>query len=159
MESLKEGMKAPQFKAIDAFGNEFTSDSLIGKTTVIFFYPKDMTPGCTKEACGFQEQFKAFEDNGVQIIGISPDGQNSHKKFIDKYNLQYTLLCDTDAEICKKFGIFKEKTLFGIKALGVERSTFVIDKNGIIVLAEKNVKVEGHVANVLEFINKQQNKS
>lgn len=155
MESLKEGMKVPQFQALDAFGNVFTSNSLIGKTTVIFFYPKDMTPGCTKEACGFQEQLNAFEDKGVQIIGISPDGQNSHKKFIDKHHLQYTLLCDTDTEICKKFGIFKEKTLFGIKALGVQRSTFVIDKNGIIIFADKNVKVQGHVAKVLDFINKQ----
>lgn len=153
MELLKEGMKAPLFKTKDAFGNTFSSDQLLGKTSVIFFYPKDLTPGCTKEACGFQENLKAFEKKEVQIIGISPDGETSHQKFIAKHELSFTLLTDTNLEICKQFQVYKEKITFGIKALGIERSTFIIDKEGFIIWVERKVKVDGHVDRVLAFID------
>jgi peroxiredoxin Q/BCP len=153
MESLKEGMKVPFFSVKDTLGNDFSNDNLMGKISVLFFYPKDMTPGCTKEACGFQDQLNDFEEKNVQIIGISPDSQSSHLKFSSKYELTYTLLSDTDLELCKKFGVYREKFNFGIKALGVERSTFIVDRDGTVLWTERKVKVEGHVERVLSFIN------
>jgi peroxiredoxin Q/BCP len=153
MEKIEIGEKIKPFKALDSSGNFFSDENFIGKTTVLYFYPKDMTPGCTQEACDFQANIEMFNRLGVQIVGVSPDSAKSHKKFIEKHALDFTLIVDEDAELCKHFKVFKDKTLFGIKALGVERSTFIIDKEGKIVWIEHKVKVAGHSARILDFLH------
>lgn len=145
--------KMPDFVASDCFETPLSSQDLLGKKTVIFFYPKDMTPGCTKEACQFRDAFDEFKNKGVSILGISPDGCPSHIKFIQKHDLPYTLISDQELHLCKLFEVYKEKALFGIKALGVIRSTFIIDEKGYIVWQERKVKVAGHVKRVLEAID------
>ncbi len=116
---------------------------------VLYFYPKDMTPGCTIEACTFRDLKREMEDLGAVVLGVSPDDRNSHAKFVAKHNLNFPLLVDAGAELAQKYGVWKEKNMYGKKSMGIERSTFLIDRNGVIRRAWRRVKVEGHDDQVL----------
>ncbi|MGE5435797.1 MAG: thioredoxin-dependent thiol peroxidase [Syntrophothermus sp.] len=149
---LKEGMSAPDFKAKDQDGNTISLSDYKGKNVVLYFYPKDNTPGCTKEACNFRDDLDEFTDLNAVILGVSADSEASHKKFISKYELPFKLISDPDKKIIQKYGVWKEKNNFGIKALGIVRSTFVIDKNGKIKKIFDKVKVDGHNQEVKEAL-------
>ena len=151
---LTEGKKAPSFKLKDQDGNYVSLKDFIGKQIVLYFYPKDDTPGCTKEACSFRDNFPDFKDINAVILGVSPDSPASHKKFISKYNLPFTLLSDEDKETLEKYEVWKEKNMYGKKYMGVERTTFIIDEEGKIKKIFSKVKVDGHDKEVLEVISK-----
>ncbi len=151
---LTEGKKAPSFKLKDQNGNDVSLKDFIGNQIVLYFYPKDDTPGCTKEACSFRDNFPDFKDIKAVILGVSPDSPASHKKFISKYNLPFTLLSDENKEVLEKYEVWKEKNMYGKKYMGVERTTYIIDENGKIKKIFPKVKVDGHDKEVLEAIMK-----
>jgi peroxiredoxin Q/BCP len=122
---------------------------------VLYFYPKDNTPGCTAEACDFRDMSGEFSELDTVILGVSLDDLKSHEKFIRKYDLPFLLLADTEAEVSKKYGVYKEKNMFGKKKWGIERSTFIIDKEGRLAKIYRKVKVDGHVKEALEFVKEQ----
>jgi peroxiredoxin Q/BCP len=150
---LKIGDKAPNFNTTLTNNTTLSLDSLIGKWVVLYFYPKDNTPGCTNEACNFRDNMGRLTTKGVEVIGVSPDSQKSHQGFINKYNLNFLLLSDEDKAICNLYGVLGEKTMFGKKVFGVIRSTFIIDPKGIIRYIFPKVKVEGHVEEVISKLN------
>jgi len=148
---LKEGSKAPDFTATDQAGRKIKLSAYRGaKNVVLYFYPKDMTPGCTTEACDFRDQHKKFKN--TVVLGVSIDSQERHQKFIDKYGLPFDLIADTDQKVVNKYGVWQEKSLYGKKFMGIVRSTFVIDKEGVIRKIFPKVKVKGHVDEVLAVI-------
>lgn len=153
--TLEIGSSAPLFSAASDEGEISLSD-LKGKNVVLYFYPKDDTPGCTIEAQDFTKKIKEFEKLDCVVLGVSKDSVKSHCNFINKYNLAYNLLADTDGEICAKYEVIKEKSMFGKKYFGIDRSTFLIDKMGKIVKIWNSVKVNGHVEEVLEALAKAQ---
>lgn len=140
---------APDFEAVDEQGKTHSLGSYKGKTVVLYFYPKDDTPGCTTEACGFRDSFAAYRKKGAIVLGVSPDDAKSHAKFKQKHELPFPLLVDTDKKICNEYGVWKEKSMYGRKYMGVERSTFVIGPDGRIKAAWRKVSVTGHVDEVL----------
>ncbi len=142
--NLKIGKQAPAFGLKNQDGEVISLNDFKGKNVVVYFYPKDDTPGCTKEACNFRDEFPKFDKLNAVIIGISPDSPESHTKFRNKYNLQFDLLSDEKKEIVKKYEVWKEKNLYGKKYMGVERTTFVIDAKGKIAKIFPKVKVENH---------------
>lgn len=147
------GDRAPSFSAPDATGNTISLSSFRGKKVVIlYFYPKDNTSGCTKEACGFRDSFDKLKAAGVEVIGVSPDSAASHQKFAAKYELPFTLISDTDKQICEAYGVWQEKSMYGRKYMGVARTTFVIDKKGKIAHVFEKVKTAGHEQEVLDWI-------
>lgn len=146
------GELAPDFALNDQNGTTVRLSDFKGKQVILYFYPKDDTPGCTKEACGFRDEYAKFTDNGTVILGVSPDDEKSHKKFVDKFELPFTLLADTDKTVCQAYDVWKEKNMYGRKSMGVVRTTFVIDPDGKIAKVFPNVKVDGHIAKVLESI-------
>ena len=147
----KEGNKAPDFSAKDQNGKTVKLASLKGKKNVVlYFYPKDMTPGCTTEACDFRDHHKKFKN--TVVLGVSIDSPERHQKFIDKYNLPFTLIADTNQKVVNKYGVWQEKSLYGKKFMGIVRSTFIIDKNGVIRKIFPKVKVKGHVEEILNEI-------
>lgn len=146
------GDALPQFKAQDQEGNTLMTEDFLGTPAVFYFYPKDDTPGCTKEACGFRDNMNRLADYDIAVVGISPDSAESHQKFIDKYQLNFTLLTDEDKSLCQKFDVLQEKNTYGKKSIGVERTTFLVDRDGIIQWIERPVSVEGHVDRVIEAI-------
>jgi peroxiredoxin Q/BCP len=150
--ALKEGMKAPEFKASATDGKTYSLADFKGKVVVLYFYPKDDTPGCTKEACSFRDSEAELKRLGVVVLGLSKDSVESHKKFTEKYNLNFPLLSDPDGKIIEAYGCFKEKSMFGKTALGIERSTFVIDKGGVVRKIWRGVKVDGHSEEVLAAV-------
>jgi peroxiredoxin Q/BCP len=143
------GDHAPAFSLPDQDGEMVSSDALAGRAYVLYFYPKDDTPGCTREACEFRDDFGKFERAGVRIIGVSPDKPESHVKFRKKYGLGFTLLADTEKELAQAFGVWKMKKNYGREYMGIERSTFFIDASGRIRKAWRGVKVDGHAKAVL----------
>lgn len=149
---VTEGKKAPNIKLPDADGEIVELSKLKGNTVVVYFYPKDDTSGCTKQALGFTESMQAFETAGAIVLGISPDSEKSHKKFADKHSLSVRLLADTEKKACEAYGVWVEKSMYGRKYMGVERSTFVIDKSGKVARIWRKVKVPGHVADVLSVV-------
>jgi peroxiredoxin Q/BCP len=150
---VKEGKKAPDFSGKNQDGKPVKLSSFkTKKSIVLYFYPKDMTPGCTTEACDFRDQFKNFKN--TIIIGISADSSERHRKFIDKYNLPFELISDENKKICEKYGVWQEKKLYGKTYMGIVRSTFIIDKAGIVQKIFTKVKVKCHVAEVLETLKK-----
>lgn len=149
---ITEGNKAPDFTLNDKNGNAVSLKQFKGKRVVLYFYPKDNTPGCTKEACNFRDEISLFQGLNAEIIGISADSEASHQKFAGKFDLPFTLLSDPDRRVIKDYGVWKEKNNFGIKALGIVRTTFIIDENGIIVKIFNKVKVEGHNKEVKEIL-------
>ena len=147
----KEGNKAPDFSAKDQNGKTVKLAPLKGKKNVVlYFYPKDMTPGCTTEACDFRDHHKKFKN--TVVLGVSIDSPERHQKFIDKYNLPFTLIADTNQKVVNKYGVWQEKSLYGKKFMGIVRSTFIIDKNGVIRKIFPKVKVKGHVEEILNEI-------
>lgn len=146
---LASGDAAPDFALPDQSGNPISLKSLKGKQVVLYFYPKDDTPGCTKEACGFRDSMARLTKAGAVVIGISLDGKEAHQKFIAKYSLPFTLLSDEDATVAKVYNVYKQKNMYGKKYWGIERSTFVIDEKGKIKEVFRKVKVDGHVDEVL----------
>ena len=148
---VKEGNKAPDFSATDQNGKKVKLSSFKGKKNVVlYFYPKDMTPGCTTEACDFRDQFKKFKS--TEILGVSIDSPERHQKFIDKYDLPFTLISDVDQKVVNKYGVWQEKKLYGRKFMGIVRSTFIIDKSGVVRKIFPKVKVKGHIDEVLEAL-------
>ena len=147
------GKPAPDFSLPSSGGETVTLRQFKGKKTVVlYFYPKDETPGCTKEACGFRDLSADFEKVDAVILGVSPDPIESHQKFATKHKLLFPLLADPDSVVAKAYGVWKQKNLYGKKYMGVERTTFVIDRTGRIAQIYPKVKVEGHVADVLGFL-------
>tara|TARA_B100000315_G_scaffold254696_1_gene296312 strand:+ start:1851 stop:2318 length:468 start_codon:yes stop_codon:yes gene_type:complete len=151
---VKEGNKAPDFrlKGVDEKGKEkdFTLKDFRGNKIILYFYPKDNTPGCTVEACDFRDNFKSLSNNGVVIMGVSPDSVNSHKKFREKQELNFALLSDPEKKVATKYGAFGEKKMYGKVTKGIIRSTFLINESGQIEKKWSNVKAKGHVEKVLE---------
>ena len=146
---IKEGQKAPEFSLPSSEGGEVSLKSLKGKPVVLYFYPKDDTPGCTREACAFRDAKAAMRKTGAVVLGVSPDSLAAHDKFTAKYKLNFPLLSDPDKAVAKKYGAFGEKLLYGKKVVGMIRSTFVIDAAGVVRKVFPRVKVDGHDAKVL----------
>ena len=149
---LKEGNKAPAFRLPTDKGEEVALKDLKGKRVVLYFYPKDMTPGCTQEACDFRDASALFKKGKTVILGISRDSVERHQKFREKYQLDFPLLSDEDGKVCKAYGVWKEKSLYGKKFMGIERTTFIIGPDGRIEKLFPKVKVNGHITGVLEAI-------
>jgi thioredoxin-dependent peroxiredoxin len=145
-----EGSKAPSFELPDASGTKVSLKNLLGKKNLIlYFYPKDMTPGCTTEACSFRDNIEGIRRLGAAVVGISGDSSASHQKFIEKHALNFPLLADSDNEVGKRYGVYKKKSLYGREFMGYERTTMIIDKNGVIRKVFPKVKVNGHTAEVV----------
>ena len=149
---MKIGEKLQNLKFVLSDGNDLFSDDFLGKKLVVYFYPKDDTPGCTKEALEFSELQKEFSKLNTNIIGISKDTIEKHKKFISKHELKIKLVSDENLEICKNFDVWIEKSMYGRKYMGIERSTFLFDENLVLLNAWRKVKVKGHAKEVLNFI-------
>ena len=147
---LKEGSAAPAFKTVDANGEAVSLKDLRGQKVVLYFYPKDDTPGCTKEACSFRDAFSQFKKKGIAVLGVSPDSEAKHQKFATKYNLPFTLLADTDKAIAEAYGVWGEKKFMGRTYMGVLRTTFLIDEKGKIKKIFEKVKPEDHASEVLQ---------
>lgn len=147
---IKEGDVAPDFTARDAEGNEIKLSDLRGRNVVLYFYPKDDTPGCTKEACSFRDASDVYEREGIKVLGVSTDDERSHQKFAQKYGLPFTLLADTDHAVADAYGVYGEKTFAGRKYMGVSRKTFLIDKEGRIKKVFDKVNVDEHADEVLD---------
>ena len=146
---LKEGNKAPDFTAIDQDGREVKLDDFAGKRVVLYFYPKDDTPGCTKEACSFRDADDVFNSKGIKVLGVSTDDEKSHQKFISKFQLPFDLLADIDKKIVNDYGVWGEKSMYGKKYMGTNRKTFLIDGDGTIVKIFEKVDVANHADEVL----------
>ena len=145
---IEEGRKAPDFTLQTDKGDKLKLSSLRGSQVVLYFYPKDDTPGCTKEACEFRELLPDLTSRNTVVLGVSPDSVESHGRFRDKYDLSFTLLADPGHKVAEKYGAWREKTLYGRTSLGIVRSTFVIDAEGRVVKVFKNVRAAGHAAKV-----------
>ena len=150
---INVGDSIPSFSALDQEEEVVASDDLLGNPFVIYFYPKDDTPGCTAEACSFRDNMERLDERGILVVGVSPDSVSSHKKFMHKHGLNFTLMADDSQEICKRFDVLREKEVDGKKILAVERTTFVVDATGIIRWIERPVNVEEHVDRVLKFLD------
>lgn len=149
---LAEGSSAPDFTLLDQDGKETTLSALKGKPVVLYFYPKDDTSGCTKQACDFRDTQPAIKKAGAVVLGVSPDSVASHVKFAKKYELPFTLLSDPDHAVAEKYGVWVEKSMYGRKYMGIERTTFLIDSKGKIAEIWKKVKVPGHVEAVVNSL-------
>ena len=149
---LEVGKKAPDFSLLNQDGNKISLKDYLGKKVVLYFYPKDDTSGCTKEACSFSADLPKFSKVDAIILGVSPDSVKSHKKFSEKYKLKFDLLADEEKKIVEKYGVWKEKSMYGRKYMGVERTTFIINENGKIKKIFNKVKVEGHNKEVMESL-------
>jgi peroxiredoxin Q/BCP len=147
---LKEGDAAPDFEARDAEGNNVRLSEMRGRKVVVYFYPKDDTPGCTKEACSFRDSFAEYGRRGIKVLGVSTDDEKSHRKFAEKYSLPFTLLADTDHAVADAFGVYGEKQFAGRNYMGVSRTTFLIDERGRVARVFDKVKVDEHAAEVLK---------
>jgi len=149
---LEIGKKAPSFKAKLQDGSEVSSNGLKGNKYVLYFYPKDDTPTCTKQACNIRDNYSQFQDSNIHIYGVSPDGEKSHLKFKTKYDLPFQLIMDEDQALCEKFGVWGEKKNFGRTYMGVKRTTFVIDENGKIADIITKVKADNHTEQIFESL-------
>jgi peroxiredoxin Q/BCP len=147
---IKEGDEAPDFEVRDAEGNNVKLSDLRGRKVVLYFYPKDDTPGCTKEACSFRDSFAEFGRRGIKVLGVSLDDETSHRKFADKYGLPFKLLADTDHAVADAYGVYGEKQFMGKKYLGVNRVTFLLDEQGRVKKVFDKVNVEQHADEVLK---------
>jgi len=150
---LKQGQLAPDFRLPDEKGDLHSLSNFRGGKVVLYFYPRDNTPGCTREACAFQVAYPDFRGSGVTVIGVSKDSQSSHKKFIEKYNLPFLLLSDTELEAIKAYDVWKEKTLYGKKSFGVVRSTYVIDEKGVIEKVYEKANPDTNAAEILQYLS------
>ncbi len=153
MAMVKEGKAAPKFTLPSSEGGEVSLEDLKGKTVVLYFYPKDDTPGCTRQACAFRDSQAAIKKKGAVVLGVSGDSLAAHEKFKAKYKLNFPLLSDPDKAVAKKYGAWGEKVMYGKKVTGMIRSTFVIDKEGIVSKVFPRVRVDGHAEKVLEALD------
>lgn len=151
---LETGMKAPQFTLPDKDGNMVSLTDFIGKKVVLYFYPKDSTPGCTRQACAFAGAYESFKDNDIVVIGISKDSVASHKKFAEKYDLPFILISDKELEAIQAYGVWQEKKIYGKVSMGVVRTTFIIDENGNIEKIMPKVKPDTNATEILEYLGK-----
>ncbi|MGY0040459.1 thioredoxin-dependent thiol peroxidase [Pedobacter sp. NJ-S-72] len=153
MSELKEGQKAPEFTAADQDGNKVSLGQFAGNKVVLYFYPKDDTPGCTAEACDFRDNYQGLKAKDIVVLGVSVDDEKSHQKFAAKHSLPFTLLADTDKKIVEAYGVWGEKNMYGKKYMGTNRTTFVIDENGIIAHIIKKVDTKNSTAQILELLH------
>lgn len=153
---LSIGTKAPEFTLEDKDGNKVSMSDFKGKKVVVYFYPKDNTPGCTRQACAFRNAYDGFKKEDVQVIGISKDSIKSHQKFAEKHKLPFILLSDPDLVAIKAFDVWKEKKMYGKTALGVVRATYIIDENGIIEKVFEKAKPDTNAQEILEYLEKQE---
>jgi len=149
---VEEGKPAPDFEATTDTGDRVKLSDFRGKSVVLYFYPKDDTPGCTLQACGFRDTIEEFEQRGAVVVGVSPDDEKSHVRFKKKYELPFTLLADPEHAIAEQYGVWAEKNYAGKKYMGINRTTFVIDADGKLVKAMHNVRPDGHPQKVLEAL-------
>ena len=149
MPSSLEGKKAPSITLLDDQGEKFSLKDYTQSYVLVYFYPKDDTPGCTKQACAMRDNSKLIKKANLKVIGISPDGVEKHQKFKSKYDLNFTLLCDTDHKVAERYGVWVEKNMYGRKYMGVQRDSFLIDPDGKIIKHYKKVKPESHIDDVL----------
>ena len=147
---LKVGDKMPHFEVVDQDGKVVTSEELLGRKTILYFYPKDNTSGCTAEACSLRDNHEALIAKGYNVIGVSKDSAASHRKFIDKYELPFTLLADTTTQMQQSFGVWAEKSLYGRKYMGTLRQTFIFDEQGILTEIIEKVDTKNHAAQILK---------
>jgi peroxiredoxin Q/BCP len=152
MSAVQVGKKIPSFKALSVDGTFSQKDLTTGSISVVYFYPKDDTPGCTKESCEFRDLFPKFKKLEVTVYGVSKDSLKSHEKFKSKHDLPFILISDEEGNMCEKFGVWVEKSMYGKKYMGIERSTFVLDGEGKVLQKWLKVKPEGHAEEVLKFI-------
>lgn len=150
--TVKVGEKAPDFTLKNQDGEEVSLSQYKGKNIVLYFYPKDMTPGCTTQACDFRDNYSEFDELNTVILGISPDPIERHQKFIDKHDLPFPLLADTEHEVAELYDVWKLKKMFGREYYGIERSTFIIDAEGIVREVWRRVRVKGHIEKTLQFV-------
>jgi peroxiredoxin Q/BCP len=153
MNELKEGSKAPQFTSKNQNGVAVSLDQFKGKKVILYFYPKDSTPGCTAEACDFRDNYQGLIQKGIVVLGVSVDDEKSHQKFITKYDLPFDLLADTDKKIVEAYGVWAEKSMYGKTYMGINRTTFIIDEEGIIEHIISKVDTKNPTAQVLELLN------
>ncbi|MBI3322070.1 MAG: thioredoxin-dependent thiol peroxidase [Candidatus Omnitrophica bacterium] len=146
---MKEGGKAPAFQAVDDRGESVSLAELKGKKVVLYFYPKDDTPGCTREACAFRDCLAQIKKKGAVVLGVSPDSVDSHGKFKKKFTLNFPLLSDPDKKMAQAYGVWKEKSMYGKTYMGIERTTFLLDEEGRVTRVFPKVKVDGHFEEVL----------
>jgi peroxiredoxin Q/BCP len=149
MSTLKEGDQAPALSAKDQLGNTVSLNEYAGKKVVLYFYPKDDTPGCTAEACNLRDNYDSLLKKGYEVIGVSPDSEKSHLKFIDKYKLQFRLIADTENEVAKAYGVFGLKKFMGKEYMGVNRTTFLINEQGLIEKVISKVDTKNHSSQIL----------
>ena len=152
MNELSEGQKAPEFTANDQNGKSISLSNFAGKSIILYFYPKDDTPGCTAEACSFRDNYESLLAEGFEVLGVSTDDEKSHLKFIGKYNLPFSLIADTEKKIVEAYGVWVEKNMYGKKYMGVSRKTFIIDKNGMIRKIIDKVDTKNSSAQLLEIL-------
>lgn len=157
MENVKEGALAPQFEGINQNGEKISLEALKGKKVILYFYPKDNTPGCTAEACNLRDNYKELTDMGFEVIGVSPDSEKSHQNFIGKYQLPFNLIADSDKTILEAYGAWGEKSMYGKKYMGVIRTTFIIDEEGKIEKIIKKVDTKNHTKQILDLLANQEN--
>ena len=149
---IHEGEEAPDFELASDTGERVRLSSLRGKPIVLYFYPRDDTPGCTTQACGIRDVYDDFRKRGAVVLGVSPDDERSHRRFKEKHDLPFTLLADEDHEVAERYGVWTERTAYGKTSMGIKRSTFVIDADGRVTRALYGVKPDGHAALVLEAL-------
>jgi peroxiredoxin Q/BCP len=151
---IEVGQSAPDFSLPDQEENSITLSGCKGSPIVLYFYPKDDTPGCNREACAFRDDFAEYRKRGTRVLGVSPDEPSSHARFTKKFELPFTLLSDSEHKVCEAYGVWKEKNIYGRKSTGVERTTFIIDGTGVVRAVFPRVKVDGHSEAVIGSLDK-----
>lgn len=153
MSKFAAGDKAPLFEGVNQNGKKISLSDFKGKKLILYFYPKDDTPGCTAESCNLNDNYEMWLNKGFEVVGVSPDNEKSHVKFIDKYGLKFNLIADTKNEILEAYGVWGEKSMYGKKYMGVLRTTYVIDENGIIEAVFEKVETGNHTNQIIEALN------
>lgn len=151
MTQLKEGIKAPLFKGKNQNGETIALDDYKGKKLVLYFYPKDNTPGCTAQACNLNDNYSSFTSKGYEVVGVSPDDEKSHQKFIGKFDLKFNLIADTEKEISEAYGVWVEKKMYGRTYMGVARTTFIINEEGVIEKIISKVDTKNHADQIIDL--------
>ncbi len=154
--TLQEGQKVPDFSLINEKGERVQLTDFKGQNVILYFYPKDMTPGCTTEACDFRDKFEDFSHLNAVVLGVSPDDANKHTKFIDKHGLPFSLLVDEDHAVAEAYGVWVLKKMYGREFMGIERSTFLIDSEGKLMKAWRKVRVKNHIEEVYAYLAEQE---
>ncbi|MBD8522889.1 thioredoxin-dependent thiol peroxidase [Lysinibacillus fusiformis] len=154
--TLQEGQKVPDFSLINEKGERVQLTDFKGQNVILYFYPKDMTPGCTTEACDFRDKFEDFSHLHAVVLGVSPDDANKHTKFIDKHGLPFSLLVDEDHAVAEAYGVWVLKKMYGREFMGIERSTFLIDSEGKLMKAWRKVRVKNHIEEVYAYLAEQE---